>query len=69
MWEAKEAVRDLYAHADPDLAIDWVTQLGHDLQDADYPVEARSLGRTSSAGDTRLPPGTAPKSPTGRPRR
>ena len=24
----------------------WVTQLGHDLQDADYPIEARSLGRT-----------------------
>ena len=41
MWEAKEAVRELYAHADPDLALEWVTQLGHDLQDADY-----SLGRT-----------------------
>lgn len=46
MYEAKEAVRELYAHADPDLALEWVTQLGHDLQDADYPVEARSLGRT-----------------------
>ena len=33
-------------HADPDIALEWVTQLGHDLQDADYPVEARSLGRT-----------------------
>jgi transposase len=46
MWEAKEAVRELYAHGDPDLALDWVTQLGHDLQDRDYPPEARSLGRT-----------------------
>lgn len=45
-WEAKEAVRELYVHADPGLALEWVTQLGHDLQDADYPPEARSLGRT-----------------------
>jgi transposase len=46
LWEAKEAVRELYAHADPDVALEWVTQLGRDLQDADYPIEARSLGRT-----------------------
>ena len=46
VWEAKEAVRELYAHADADLALEWVTQLGCDLQDADYPIEARSLGRT-----------------------
>ena len=30
----------------PSLALEWVTQLGHDLQDPDYPIEARSLGRT-----------------------
>ena len=29
-----------------DLALEWVTQLGDDLQDTDYPIEARSLGRT-----------------------
>jgi transposase len=46
MWEAKEAVRELYTHADPALALEWVEQLGADLQDADYPSEARSLGRT-----------------------
>ena len=46
LWEAKEAVRELYAHADAALALEWVTQLGGDLQDADYPIEARSLGRT-----------------------
>ncbi len=45
-WQAKEAVRELYAHGDPDLALAWVDQLGHDLHDADYPIEARSLGRT-----------------------
>ena len=39
-------MRELYADADPHLALDWVTQLGHDLQGADYPPEARSLGRT-----------------------
>jgi hypothetical protein len=44
VWEAKEAIRKLYAYADPDLK--WVTQLGRDLQDKDYPVEARSLRRT-----------------------
>ena len=46
LWQAKEAVRELYSHGDPDLALDWVTELGRDLQDTDYPVEARSLGRT-----------------------
>ncbi len=46
LWQAKEAVRELYAHADAELALEWVTELGHDLQDADYPPEARSLGRT-----------------------
>jgi transposase len=44
--EAKEAVRESYAHVDADVALKWVTQLGRDLQDKDYPVEARSLGRT-----------------------
>lgn len=46
LWKAKEAVRELYAHADADLALDWVNELGRDLQDRDYPLEARSLGRT-----------------------
>jgi len=46
LWEAKEAVRELYAHGDAEIALEWVTQLGHDLLDKDYPIEARSLGRT-----------------------
>ena len=37
VWQAKEAVRKLYAHGDPELALAWVTQLGRDLQDKDYP--------------------------------
>lgn len=45
-WHAKEAVRALYFHTDPDLALEWVTRLGHDLQDADCPPEIRRLGRT-----------------------
>ena len=45
-WHAKEAVRTLYCHTDPDLALEWVTRLGHDLQDADCPLEIRRLGRT-----------------------
>ncbi len=46
MWEAKESVRELYSHADTDVAVAWVTHPGHDLQDRDLPVEACSLGRT-----------------------
>jgi transposase len=45
-WHAKEAVRELYSHADAALALSWVTRLGEDLQDEDCPPEARSLGRT-----------------------
>ena len=46
MWKAKEAVRELYAHHDPDLALQWVTELRRGLQDKDDPVEARSLGQS-----------------------
>jgi len=46
LWQAKEAVRELYSHGDPDLALQWVIQLRRDLQDRDYPIKARSLGRT-----------------------
>jgi transposase len=45
-WHAKEAVRALYFHTDPVLALEWATRLGHDLQDADCPHEVRRLGRT-----------------------
>ena len=45
-WHAKEVVRALYEHTDPDLARTFVQRLGEDLQDGSYPVEVRSLGRT-----------------------
>jgi transposase len=45
-WHAKEAVRELYTHADSALALDWIERLCHDMADKDNPVEVRSLGRT-----------------------
>ena len=45
-WHAKEVVRSIYDHHDPDLALEFVTRLGHDLQDDSCPTEVRSLGRT-----------------------
>jgi transposase len=45
-WHAKEVVRQLYDHHDPDLALEFVTRLGHDLQDDSCPPEIRQLGRT-----------------------
>ncbi len=45
-WHAKEVVRGIYDHHDPDLAVAFVERLGHDLQDESCPVEVRSLGRT-----------------------
>jgi transposase len=45
-WHAKEVVRSIYDIPDPDVAAEFVTQLGHDLQDESCPVEVRSLGRT-----------------------
>jgi transposase len=45
-WHAKEVVRSLYDHHDPDLALEFVDRLGKDLQDASCPPEVRQLGRT-----------------------
>ena len=45
-WHAKEVVRSIYDLDDPDLAREFVTQLGPDLQDESCPPEVRSLGRT-----------------------
>ena len=39
-------MRELSAHDDSDLALDWVTEIGRDLKEPDYPAQARSLGRT-----------------------
>ena len=45
-WHAKEAVRELYAHADEQLAAEWIDHLIVDMADPTWPTEVRSLGRT-----------------------
>lgn len=45
-WHAKEVVRSIYDHHDPELAAEFVERLCHDLQDQTCPEEVRSLGRT-----------------------
>ena len=45
-WHAKEAVRSIYAIDDPELAAEFVAQLGIDLQDESSSPEIRRLGRT-----------------------
>jgi transposase len=45
-WHAKEVVRSIYAIDDAELATEFVTQLGIDLQDESCPPEIRRLGRT-----------------------
>lgn len=47
-WHAKEAIRELYAHADEELATEWIERLIADMSDPTWPVEVRSLGRTLS---------------------
>ena len=43
MWHAKQVVRSIYEHRDPDLALEFVERLGRDLQDEDHPIEAHQL--------------------------
>jgi len=45
-WHAKEVVRSIYDHHNPDLAAAFVDRLGLDLQDTTSPPEVRQLGRT-----------------------
>lgn len=45
-WHAKEAVRELYAHADEETAAEWIDELIESMTDRHYPPEVRSLGRT-----------------------
>lgn len=53
-WHAKEVVRSIYDHTDPDLALEFVTQLGTDLQDTSCPPEIRQLGRTIGRWRTQI---------------
>jgi len=45
-WHAKEVVRQIYAHTDPDVAAAWVGDIGRDFCDPSMPIEVRRLGRT-----------------------
>ena len=45
-WNAKEVVRQIYDHTDPELADAWVDAIGRDFTDFTMPVEVRRLGRT-----------------------
>jgi transposase len=45
-WTAKEAVRELYRIGDPELALEWVSELADTLDDKIYGPELRRLGRT-----------------------
>lgn len=45
-WHAKEAVRELYSHANADVASEWLEELARDMKFEDNPPEVRSLGRT-----------------------
>ena len=45
-WHAKEAVRELYAHHDEALALEWLDRLSEDMKDKDQPLEVQALGRT-----------------------
>lgn len=53
-WHAKEAVRELYAHTDADVALAWVDQLSADMRDASSPPEIRQLGRTMRTWRTQI---------------
>jgi transposase len=45
-WHAKEVIRSIYDHHDPDLTRRFVERLGQDLQDDSCPPEMNRLGRT-----------------------
>ena len=53
-WHAKEAVRELYAHRDADLALEWVDELSADMRDTSSPPEVRQLGRTMRRWRTQI---------------
>lgn len=42
----RELLGPLYFDTDPALAPEWVTRLGHDLEDDDCTPDIRRLGRT-----------------------
>lgn len=53
-WHSKEAVRSLYDHTDPKIALEWVDQLSEDMRDGGCPPEIRQLGRTMRKWRTQI---------------
>jgi transposase len=53
-WNAKEVVRQIYDHTDPDLAVEWVAEIGRDFTDREMPFEVRRLGRTIARWATQI---------------
>lgn len=57
---AKDVVRSVYEITDPELASEFVDQLGVDLQDESRPPDVRSLGRTIVRRRDQIVRGTKP---------
>ena len=53
-WNAKEVVRQIYDHTDPELAAAWVTEIARDFTDPEMPLEVRRLGRTIAKWATQI---------------
>ena len=53
-WHAKEALRFFYTIPNPDMAARYLTELAADMQDATFPPEVRSLGRTLARWHTQI---------------
>lgn len=68
-WTAKEVVRQIYDHTDPELATEGVDQISRDFTDTEMPLEVRVSAEPSSAGLLTSLPGTAHTSRTDRPKR
>lgn len=53
-WNAKEVVRQIYDHTDPELATAWVAEIARDFTDENMPFEVRRLGRTIGKWATQI---------------
>jgi hypothetical protein len=68
-WHAKEVVRQIYDHTDPQLAEAWVDEIIRDFADRTMPPEVRRLGRTIKRWRDQIVAWPAHTSPTDRPKR
>lgn len=53
-YAAKEVVRQIYEHTNPELAAEWVQELVDDFTDEAMPTEVRRLGRTIARWATQI---------------